>query len=422
MLRHRVLAATALVLAAVPGTKSAEAQISGTTVPRFELAVYGGGAVTGDWFNTKYWVDGVEVDPFEDDFDDDFDDRDGDGPGFTAAFGGSGTWYLTRTFGLRLHYSFMPSEMPRAFDVDVEDGHPLNIHAYDLNLAYRPWAGGEDGFLASTYLFAGGGALTSDPAGGGDDDFRDCASNLMEIGACLPLEGDFGTVGQGVIGTGFNLFALGPIGVYTEFALRGYDSPVHTGYPVVVPLQAGAVVPIADDSWAFTGSFVAGLVAGIGDFDAPVVPVAFVPPAPVPLPPPPPPPPAPPPGRPVSVCVVDGGGLTTVEAMYMPNARDTVVAGQKFATRYPGTAPTYAAPAPWFTGSDSTLYNGAPYVKFGVTRVVQPDQLLRAGDINGTSVFVGRGESQPYQILYVPVRPGCEFQPYRMRATIRPRG
>ncbi|MEX2570958.1 MAG: hypothetical protein WD737_06605, partial [Gemmatimonadota bacterium] len=78
--------------------------------------------------------------------------------------------------------------------------------------------------------------------------------------------------------------------------------------------------------------------------------------------------------------------------------------------------------------ADTMVYSDNTWVKFGVTRVIQPPQLQRVGDINGTSVFAEAGSTPaaapaaPYDVLYVPVRPGCEFQPYQPRAAIQPRG
>lgn len=145
-------------------------------------------------------------------------------------------------------------------------------------------------------------------------------------------------------------------------------------------------------------------------------------------PPPPPPPPAAPAERQIQVCVVQNGQLQNVSAMFRPATGDTVVGSQAFSQAHPATSPNYATGAPWFIQVDTMVYSDNTWVKFGVTRVIQPPQLQRVGDINGTSVFAEAGSTPaaapaaPYDVLYVPVRPGCEFQPYQPRAAIQPRG
>ena len=120
--------------------------------------------------------------------------------------------------------------------------------------------------------------------------------------------------------------------------------------------------------------------------------------------------------------MVEGGQLRTVTATFNPATGDTMVTGQRFGTAHPATAPTYAAGAGWFVQGDQMAFNNREWVRFGVTRVIQPGQLQRVGEVQGTSVFAETGATAPYQVVYVPVRPGCEFQPYQPRAALRPRG
>jgi hypothetical protein len=122
------------------------------------------------------------------------------------------------------------------------------------------------------------------------------------------------------------------------------------------------------------------------------------------------------------VCVVQNGAVQAISATYRPTQRDTVVNGTPFAQAHPATAPNYAAGASWFIQSSDMTFDTRQWVKYGVTRVVQPPQLQRAGEFQGTPVFAEAGATAPFSILYVPVRPGCEFQPFTPREVIRPRG
>ena len=157
--------------------------------------------------------------------------------------------------------------------------------------------------------------------------------------------------------------------------------------------------------------------------------MATMPPPAAPRPTPPPAaPPAAPAQRQIQVCVVQNGQLQSVAATFRPATGDTVVGSQAFRQAHPTTAPNYASAASWFMQADTMVYSNNTWVKFGLTRVIQAPQLQRVGDINGTSVFAEAGATPaaapgaPYGVVYVPVRPGCEFQPYQPRAAIRPRG
>lgn len=152
---------------------------------------------------------------------------------------------------------------------------------------------------------------------------------------------------------------------------------------------------------------------------SPVVMPSLLPPlAPAPAPPA----PAPPAERLIQVCVVQNGQLQAVAASFRPAMNDTVIGGRAFAQAHPATAPDYAVGASWFIQQDRVDFVDGTWVKFGVTRVIQPSQLQRVGEMMGTPLFADVGRQAPYDVVYVPVRPGCEFQPYQDAATIQVRG
>ena len=111
-----------------------------------------------------------------------------------------------------------------------------------------------------------------------------------------------------------------------------------------------------------------------------------------------------------------------ITATFRPATNDTVVGTQPFRTANPATAPAYAAGATWFIQTDSLRYNNQTWVKYGLPRIAQPSEMSRIGDVQGTSLFAAAGRAAPYDVIFVPTRPGCEFQGYQMRAAIRPRG
>jgi hypothetical protein len=61
-------------------------------------------------------------------------------------------------------------------------------------------------------------------------------------------------------------------------------------------------------------------------------------------------------------------------------------------------------------------------VKFGTARQITPAELTRGGDFQGTGVWYETAAGTSMNIIYVPTRPGCEFQAYQVRETIQIRG
>jgi hypothetical protein len=155
------------------------------------------------------------------------------------------------------------------------------------------------------------------------------------------------------------------------------------------------------------------------------VPAVVPPPAPAPAPTP---PPAAPAERQIQVCVIQDGQVQNVTATFRPATGDTVIGTQPFRQVHPAAAPSYAAGATWFIQTDTMVFRNTTWVRFGLPRVIQPAELQRVGEIQGTPIFAQAGRTAapapaaPYDVVYVPVRPGCEFQPYQPREAIRPRG
>lgn len=140
----------------------------------------------------------------------------------------------------------------------------------------------------------------------------------------------------------------------------------------------------------------------------------------VPLPPPPPlpmapqPPPAPLAAMPatINVCVVENGMIRNVQAQYTQATGDTMVAGRPFAQAYPATGSSYAGGANWYIQGDAITLDGRRFVKFGLPRVLGVNDVARSGEYQGVPVFAEGGMTRS-DVVYVAIRPGCEFQPYQ---------
>jgi hypothetical protein len=142
------------------------------------------------------------------------------------------------------------------------------------------------------------------------------------------------------------------------------------------------------------------------------------------LPPPPPPMeiPAPIAEERIRVCVIQGNGLATIDAIYVPSRGDTLVTvnGERraFAAAHPTTTPDYAGGEAWFVNNSSISFSGGDYVRVELARVMDPSQLVRVGDYRGVGVFAERGSDATQPVVFIPVRPGCEFQRYQRQAII----
>jgi hypothetical protein len=72
----------------------------------------------------------------------------------------------------------------------------------------------------------------------------------------------------------------------------------------------------------------------------------------------------------------------------------------------------YAAKEAWFQGGAAIRQYSRRYVKYGPRRTVQAAALTRGADHEGIPVFLDRNDTQRPRALYIPVQPGCVFQPY----------
>ena len=113
--------------------------------------------------------------------------------------------------------------------------------------------------------------------------------------------------------------------------------------------------------------------------------------------------------RAIRVCVVENGMLREVTAQYNTATGDTMYAG--------GMRPSmtgYAGGEPWFIANEAITVNGRRYVRYGLPRVLGVSEVSRTADFSGVPVFAEAGATGTPEVLYVPVRPGCEFQPYQL--------
>jgi hypothetical protein len=401
----------ALLVGAADGAWGQE--MEGRRASRFDLGIYAGGSLTSDWLESRTLTLNGTADPVEN------DDEEGYAPGYAPAFGALANLWITPSFGVRLHGAYVPMRLPSSeglFEAAGErERYVMNTWLYDLGLTFRPFVTRDvSAWLSSLYFFAGGGGLRVDLAG---EDRALCEGTIRGLEGCLSFEPEQATVGQGTAGAGMDFFPIGPLALFGEAAVHVYDSPVHVDDFWLGPVRAptGSTVRVADDAVAVTGRLVLGLKAMFGN----LIPAPVAPPPPPPLPPvaPPavmPPPPPPPVGdnRDIRICVVQDGALREVTATYTPN-RDTTYQGRRFSEAFPATV-GYAGGAVWYINNEPITVNGRRYVRYGLPRVLGTNEVTRTADYQGVPVFAETGAQGTPEVLYVPVRPGCEFQPYQL--------
>ncbi len=116
----------------------------------------------------------------------------------------------------------------------------------------------------------------------------------------------------------------------------------------------------------------------------------------------------------VLTCVIREGEVTAIRFRLDLATGDSTVQGQAFSDLYPPTPPAYVAGASWYIDGEPIVLGGRRYQKLGPLRVVSPERLHRVGEFKGTSVFADTVGTNLDGVVFVPVRPGCEFQPYSL--------
>jgi hypothetical protein len=151
-----------------------------------------------------------------------------------------------------------------------------------------------------------------------------------------------------------------------------------------------------------------------------VAPPVPAPPAPVAetalrLPPTAPQPPGPPEEecRCIRICIVQRGRLLEVPVTWNPATGDTLTEdGRPFSSIAPLIG-EYASVAGWFVNNEPIRFRGNRYTRYGRARVLGINEITKVGEYRRVGVYVEVDDtSSAPQILFLPTRPGCEFQPY----------
>jgi hypothetical protein len=388
--------ATAAALAVVSTSATAQDEAGPGRTGFLDLGVYTGGSFASDWFTAR--------------------DADGGGeswrPGYAPGFGAVAQLWLEPRIGLRLHGAYLPQNLPGGGGLD-QGLRVVNSYVYDVGVVVRPLILSTSNTLLQTvYLFAGGGAYTAnvgDFMSRGTMDGCIPDAGWVADGVCVSTDPSRGTTGMATAGGGIRLARVTrAVEAFGEVAVHAYDSPAH------VREDAGG-----EDRLTWMPRAVIGLKSSIGRPAARrsrAEPEPAATPTPLPTPRPIPSPPAPAPRRAIEVCGVRGGELARVPAELDPATGDTTVNGVAFRDAFP--ASETAGEAAWLRGGEPVVIGRQRFVPFGPPRVIDPAQLARVGEFRGIAMFGVPGAR--LDVVYVPVRQGCEFQPYQVESKVGP--
>jgi hypothetical protein len=124
--------------------------------------------------------------------------------------------------------------------------------------------------------------------------------------------------------------------------------------------------------------------------------------------------------RSIEICVLEAGDLAGVRADLLASG-DTVVAGRPFSQVYADTG-QYVRSRSWYRDNEPIDYDPRDicFTRYGLPRILERDSLVRLGAWRGVPVFAERASGDDPLVIYVPVSPGCEFQPYQTEAIAPP--
>lgn len=119
----------------------------------------------------------------------------------------------------------------------------------------------------------------------------------------------------------------------------------------------------------------------------------------------------------IPYCVVRDGRLQSVDVEVMAGG-DSLYRGQRLSQAFPVDS-TYIAKESWFVNLEPLALLGGRYVVYGLPRILATTDVVPVATFRGVPVFAEPGADRRWtEVVYLPTRPGCEFQPYQ-RAGIK---
>lgn len=122
------------------------------------------------------------------------------------------------------------------------------------------------------------------------------------------------------------------------------------------------------------------------------------------------------PERIIRVCFMDDGRLREVQVTYNSLTGETTYEGRPFTEISRDTA-TYAAEKLWYINNEPVTWETRRFIKYGMPRPLAAAELRPIGRYDGVALFTEAAHPGAPEIVFVPTRPGCEFQSYQWDLT-----
>ena len=119
--------------------------------------------------------------------------------------------------------------------------------------------------------------------------------------------------------------------------------------------------------------------------------------------------------RTVSRCVIEDGVLKSINVEYNTETGSLTYVrnGKTIDFEKMENQKDYAQKKPWYVNSEKISFGKDKYTKYGLPRILGIGEVTRAGLYDGVGIYVeANSDETPPVLIYVPVRQGCEFQPY----------
>jgi hypothetical protein len=115
----------------------------------------------------------------------------------------------------------------------------------------------------------------------------------------------------------------------------------------------------------------------------------------------------------ITYCFVQKGVLREVPASYhIERGEMMTMDSLPISTLAPLTG-EYASVAGWYVNDEPITIHGRRFRRSALPRILSTLEVLKIGEYRGVGVYAEAADTaRASSVVYLPSRPGCEFQPY----------
>lgn len=111
------------------------------------------------------------------------------------------------------------------------------------------------------------------------------------------------------------------------------------------------------------------------------------------------------------LCYVINGRVQEIPVVWNPRTGDTLTTDSLPITQIAPLTGEYASVAGWYVNDEPITIRGRRFRQYGQPRILGIFEVLKFGEYRGVGVYA-EGADSAASVVYLPSRPGCEFQPY----------